>query len=95
MFIPVKFTIRNYSEKIKILHDKQLKKCYYINDFELDNYYIVPIQNLNVDSNMYLHVFTQEEFNILLEKLPEKEIKAYKQYLFEYAGSDILVELEQ
>jgi hypothetical protein len=90
MFVPLKFVIRNNSDKVKIIHFKTIKTCGYLNEIDLDNYYIVPINNLNIKVNKELLILSNEEFEKLLDKLPNEEIHRFKRYLFEMYGSEII-----
>lgn len=90
MFVPLKFTIRNSSDKVKLIHFKKIKTCGYLNEIDLDNYYIVPINNLNINVNKELLILSNEEFEKLLDKLPNEEINKFKRYLFELYGSEII-----
>ena len=90
MFIPLKFTIRNSSDKVKIIHYKTIRTCGYLNEIDLDNYYIVPIGNLNIKVNKELFILSNDEFEKLLDKLPNEEINKFKKYLFEIYGSEII-----
>ena len=89
-FVPLKFTIRNSSNKTKIIHFKSIRTCGYLSEIDLDNYYIVPISNLEIKTNKELLILSNEEFDKLLDKLPNEEIDKYKRYLFELYGSEII-----